>query len=237
MLELNASHFELYGWDTPKQFQDLSKTQRFFWMQVPVFLSQMENMPFSKLELAIEFNPADTGPRRPTSVLIFPDKKIKQLARFEQGVSLKVGENFELEVAALKMDVQAGAAKAKGKVGVDLGASGGFNLALGPFTYDLKKLELEHTDIGNSKVFWKVFSTKYLHEQRPTFIVVLQVPREVKELKVAAAMQAYHQFDVGAAGLGQALKVFRDKLANFFRKGAPLQDTTVWDLTSKLKEV
>jgi hypothetical protein len=61
MVELNANHFKLYGWDTPKQFRDLSKTHRFFWLQVPVFLSQLESMPFSKLELAIEFNPAEAA--------------------------------------------------------------------------------------------------------------------------------------------------------------------------------
>ena len=141
-------------------------------------------MPFSKLELAIEFNPAEAQlTRKPISVLIFPDKRIKQIAKFEQGASLKVGENFELEVATPELDLKAGTAKAEGKAGVDLGASGGFNLALGPFAYDLKKLELEHTDLGNSKVFWKVFTAKYLHTERPQFIVVFQVPRQVKSSK------------------------------------------------------
>lgn len=235
MLELKAKTFEEYGWAVPRQFRDLYKTHRFYWMQVPVLLSQLENMPFSKLELAIEFNPAEAQlTRKPVSVLIFPDKRIKQIAKFEQGASLKVGENFELEVATPELDLKAGKAKAKGTAGVDLGASGGFSLALGPFAYDLKKLELEHTDLGNSKVFWKVFTAKYLHTERPQFIVVFQVPRTVQELKVAAAMQAYHQFDAGAAGLTQVFKVFRDKVANFFRQGAPLQDTAVWELTEKL---
>ncbi len=237
MLELKAKTFEEYGWAVPKQFRDLGKTHRFYWMQVPVFLSQLENMPFSKLELAIEFNPAEAqSTRKPVSVLIFPDKRIKQIAKFEQGASLKVGENFELDVATPELDLKAGAAKAEGQAGVELGASGGFSLALGPFNYDLKKLELEHTDLGNSKVFWKVFSARYLHTERPQFIVVFQVPRQVTQLKVAAAMQAYHQFDTGAAGLTQVFKVFRDKVSNFFRQGAPLQDTTVWELTEKLAE-
>jgi hypothetical protein len=237
MLELKAKTFEEYGWAVPKQFRDLSKTHRFYWMQVPVLLSQLENMPFSKLELAIEFNPAEAqSTRKPVSVLIFPDKRIKQIAQFKQGASLKVGENFELDVATPELDLKAGAAKAEGKAGVELGAKGGFSLALGPFDYDLKKLELEHTDLGNSKVFWKVFTAKYLHTERPQFVVVFQVPRQVTELKVAAAMQAYHQFDAGAAGLSQVFKVFRDKVSNFFRQGAPLQDTTVWELTEKLVE-
>jgi hypothetical protein len=255
MLELKEKTFEVYGWAVPKQFRDLHKTHRFFWMQVPVVLSQLENMPFSKLELAIEFNPAEPQPtRKPISVLIFPDKRIKQIAKFQQGASLKVGENFELVVATPDLDLgtekpvwglPSGGVKGlptlypqvKAQAGVDLGASGGFSLALGPFDYDLKKLELEHTDLGNSKVFWKVFTAKYLHVDRPQFIVVFQVPRQVTELKVAAAMQAYHQFDAGAAGLTQAFKVFREKVANFFRQGAPLQDTTVWELTEKLTEV
>lgn len=234
LLELKEKHFELYGWQPPKHFHQLKTTHRFYWMRVPILFKQLENMPFSKLKLGLNFNPNESnGNLRPISMLIFPDKKVKQLVNLTQGMVLKVGENFDFEVATGKLDLTAGDAKAKADAGINASAGGNFGLTIGPFNYDLKTLELDHTDTGLEKVFWSVNTAKYLHEEKPTFIVVIQVPRKLKSFEIVAAMQATHQFDLLAATPSNAFKYFRSKVADFFRKGAPIEHAKTWSVPLK----
>lgn len=89
---------------------------------------------------------------------------------------------------------------------------------------------------GTEKVFWRMSEERFFQEDDPTFIVVMQVPREVKEVKIAAAMQAYHSFNLWAADLSAVMGYLRERVATFFSKGAPIRDTKVWDLTPKLQD-
>jgi hypothetical protein len=75
---------------------------------------------------------------------------------------------------------------------------------------------------------------EFFQEDDRTFIVVLQVPKSVNEVKIAAALQAYHKPNVAAMGLGESIRYFGSRLATFFRKGAPATDTKLWDITPSL---
>lgn len=234
-LELKEKHFALYGWQVPRRFRDLSRDHRFFYLGVPVLLKQLENLPFRKLELGLEFNPGEAaGHLRPTGVMIFPNKQLKQLIHFDQGATLKIGENFDFAVATGPLDLTVADAEARLDAGIEAGAGGGFSLAIGPFSYDIRKVEVDHSPLENEKVFWSVNSGKYLQEKTPAFVVVVQVPKAADNLQIAAAMQAYHHLNLAGAGLRDILNYTREKVANFLRSGAPIQDTTVWDMTPKL---
>jgi hypothetical protein len=235
VVKLEEEHFTKHGLVVPSRFKDLSKRFRFYWVRFPITLAPLENRPFNKLEYAVEFNPgvAD-GYLRPRAHLILPDRKIKQLLEINNGLEVQIGENFEFEVASGKIDVQLGGAQAKVEAGVEAKAAAKMGLVAGPFKYSVKKAELEHSPAGTEKVFWRLSEARFFETDDPTFIVVLQVPKGVEQVKIAAAMQAYHSFNMWAANLSDVLGYFGERVANFFRKGAPIPDQKVWDISHDL---
>lgn len=236
VIQLKEEHFSEHGFDAPKRFKDLSKLYRFYWLRIPLTLQPAENMPFVKLQCAVEFNP-DTreGHLRPRAHMILPDRKFKKLLELSDSLELGIGENFEFEAAAGIPKLQAGKLKAEAEGGVSAKAAGRLGFIVGPFTYTLKRAQVEHSPTDTEKVFWRLEGAEFFQEDEPTLIVVLKVPIAVKEVQIAAALEASHKFNLLAADLGDALLYFRERVANFFRKGAPIQSPPrVWDITPHL---
>lgn len=234
VLELQERHFTDHGLTVPTRFKDQKKDSRFYWIRFPVTLASLQDQPFHKLECAIEFNPGvQEGHLRPRTQMILPDRKFRTLAESDTSLELRIGENFEFEVATGKVDLELADAKLKSGAGVDakLAAKAGF--VAGPFKHSVTKAELEHSPAGAEKVFWRM-SAGFSQADDPTFIVVLKVPREVKEVKIAAALQAYHSINWWAADLSAVIGLLRERVATFFKNGAPIRDTQVWDITPVL---
>jgi len=161
-------------------------------------------------------------------------KKFKKLFEVSNSVEFGIGANFELTATSGKLNAQTGTAKIAAEAGVDGKVIGKTNFVYGPLTYTIKKAQLDHSPSGTEKVFWRLSDADFIREDDPNFVVVLQVPREVNQIKIAAAIQAYHSFSIVQGGLLEAIRYFGSRLATFFRKGLPIQDTQVWDITSKL---
>ncbi len=235
VIELNEERFTEPGLPVPPHFKALSERARFYWLRFPITLYPLEKMPFTKLECAVEFNPGvSQGHLRPRAHMIFPDKRFKKLFEVTNSVEFGIGANFELEAASGKMNVQAGLAQAQAEAGAEAKVGGKTGFILGPLTCAIKKAQLDHSPIGSERVFWRLSDADFIREDDPSFVVVLQVPKEVTQLKIAAALQAYHSFSFPAAGLVEAIRYFGERLATFFRKGAPIPDTQTWDITSRL---
>jgi len=235
VLRLEEKHFADHGLPVPRRFQDLSQEYRFYWLHFPMTLKPLENSPFVKLKCAVEFNPGIADGRlRPRAHMILPDKKFKQLLEFNDSLELRIGENFEFEAASEDLALQAGELKATGKASVDAKVAGNVGLLAGPFTYRLKRAQVDHSPVGTEKVFWTLDGAEFFQEDDPTLIAILQVPLTVDEVKIAAALQAYHQFSLLAGTLGEVINYLRQRLATFFRQGAPVQDTQVWDISPSL---
>jgi hypothetical protein len=235
VIELKEEHFTAHGLAVPPRFKDLSLTAKFYWLRLPITLSPMEDHPFTKLECAVEFNSDTTSAHlRPKAHLILPDRKFQQLAEFSDGLELRIGENFEFEASAGKLKLGAGEAKLETGAGVDAKVAAKLGFAAGPFTYRVKKAKLDHSTAGTEKVFWRLADAEFIQENDPDLIVVLHVPREVKQVEIAAALQTYHSFNLWAATPASVLQFARDRVVNFFRKGAPARDTKVWDITPSL---
>jgi len=233
VLELKESHFVKHGLAVPVRFKDKSKTSRFFWLRFPITLAPLEDRPFHKLECAVEFNPGVTdGHLRPRAEMILPDRKFNTLLEAHQSLELRIGENFEFEAAVPPID----AGLARADASVDAKAAAQLGLVAGPFKYSVKKATLEHSSPGAAKVFWRMSEERFFQQDDPLFVVVMEVPKEVKEVKIAAAMQAYHSFNFWAANLSAVAEYIGERVATFFRKGAPLRDTKIWDITPRLSE-
>lgn len=235
VIELREEHFKDHGLSVPPRFKELGKHSRFYWLRFPITLAPLENRPFHKLECGVEFNPGvGDGHLRPRALMILPDRKFKQLLEVDDSLELRIGENFEFEADTGSLAAPLAVGGAKARAGVEAKAAAKLGFIAGPFKYTIKRAELEHSPTGSEKVFWRISDTTLLHEDEPTLIVVLQVPREVREVKIAAAMQAYHSFNTWAASLSDVIDYFGERLATFFRRGAPIRDTKVWDITHSL---
>lgn len=232
---LREKHFSEHGLPVPARFRALTKDYNLYWIRFPIFYQNRPNMPFNKIECLLEFNPGEAaGHLRPRALLLLPDRKFKQLLELSDSLTLRIGENFEFEAETGDLSASVGGAGGSLSAGVDVAAAGKLGLTVGPFTYTLKKAQVENSSAGSEKVFWRVTGSEFFQESAPQFVVVLQVPKSVASVRIAGALQAYSHFNLGAAGLSEALKYLGDRLANFFRKGAPVRDAREWDISPSL---
>lgn len=68
----------------------------------------------------------------------------------------------------------------------------------------------------------------------PRLTVIFQIPKTTRELKIAAAMQAYRHFNFASAGLRDGIKELSPSMRRFFKGGMPVLATTSWSLTPML---
>jgi hypothetical protein len=232
---LREKNFTDHGLAVPVRFRELSKKSNFYWVRFPIFYQNKPNTPFNKIECALEFNPGEMdGYRRPRAMLLLPDRKFTNLLELSDSLSVKIGENFEFEAATTDMHVSTPAGTVGGKAGVDVATAGNLGLAVGPFTYTLKKAKVENSSPGAERVFWRVTGSEFFQESVPQFVVVLQVPKDVTNVRIAAALQAYSFFNLAAAGIGDVLRYLGERVASFFKAGAPVRDTQEWDISRSL---
>jgi hypothetical protein len=234
VVRLEKKHFKAHGLAVPTQFDTLTKQVRFYWLRFPITLSAPQGLPFRKLECAIEFNPEESaGHLRPVAQTILPDEKFKSQLELSGQVDVSIGPKLEFEAGLppVPIPLPIGSGSAAGAIDAKLAAKMG--VVAGPFTYRLRKALVTHTGTGSQKVVWRLVEADFAQDDS-AFIVVMKVPRQVDEIKIAGAMQAYHEFSLADAGLVGTISYFTERLRNFFRKGAPVTDTSVWDVSPSL---
>ena len=235
IVKLEKSHFETRGLRVPAQFDELTKRYSFYWLRFPITLAAPPQLPYRKLECAIELNPDEARPHlRPRAHSILPDRKFQDAMKIETGLEIHIGENFEFEAGLPKVTAPTPVGQASVAASVDAKAAAKMGVVAGPFEYRFRKAKLTHSPAGTEKVLWRLDGEELVSQDDPIFIIVMQLPREVDKVSIAAALQAYHGFSLAEAGLGQAIQYFTSRLATFFRAGAPVFDERMWDVTPSL---
>lgn len=229
-LKLEEAHFAEQNLPVPDLFKRLSERYAFYWLHLPIGYSARPNMPFVRVECAVEFNPNMADDQRPVSALILPDKKFLNLLQANAEATVKLGNNFEFEAHTGELSLP----NASGSAGVGAAVAASGSLSVGPFNYRLVRAQIEHSGEKTHKVFWRISGADFFRERVPQFAVVLQVPRSVRQLQVAAAVQAYADFNFAAAGLGEIIAYLGQRLASFLRAGAPVRDANLFDLSARL---
>ena len=216
------------------RFKDLTRDHNLYCVEFPVFLHAKRGWGFNKLEAIISFNPDTEATTRPKAIRILPEKKFQ--SQMQAGTHLEVGldENLDFSAKTGPLDVGAGNAQVSASAGATAKLSTGLNLKMGPFVYDVKKAKIEHSAAGLEKVFWRLDGAEFFQESDFPLVVVLQVPKDTKEVKVAAVMQASRYFSFLSADLQDAVKELGERFRNFFKAGIPIQDQQMWDITSRL---
>jgi hypothetical protein len=217
------------------RFKELTKDHNLYCIDFPVYLHAKRGWGFNKLEVIVEFNPEDSDPiTRPKAIRIMPEKKFE--TQLQAGTHLEVGldENLDFSAKSGTMEAQTGNAQISAGAGAGAKLASGLNLVAGPFKYDVKKAKIEHSAIGLEKVFWRLDGAEFFQESDFPLVVVLQVPKETKAVKVAAVMQVSRYFSLLSADLQDAVAELGRRFRTFFEAGIPIQDQKLWDLTPRL---
>jgi hypothetical protein len=218
-----------------ERYKQLTRDHNLYCVDFPVYLHAQRGWGFSKLEVLVSFNPEDTEPTtRPKAIRILPEKKFE--TQLQGGMRMEVGidENLDFSAKSGSVVAQAGGAQVSASAGAGANLSTGLNLKMGPFVYDVKRAKIEHSDVNVEKVWWRLNGAEFFQENNFPLVVVLQVPKETKELKVAAVMLASRQFSFLTADFQDTVKELGRRFRNFFEAGAPIEDKQVWDITSRL---
>lgn len=233
--KITDKDFLMKNLKVPVKFKELTEKYNFYWLYFPIALFPRQNWAFNRLELAIEFNPgASAAHSRPKAYEILPMKRFQTLLEVSDHLEVRLDENFEFSAKSGKLEAELLGAGGKLDAGVDVKAAAGMGVVAGPFVYSIRKAKIEHTPTGMESVFWRLDGPEFFQENDPPIVVIAQVPIETKEVKIAAAMQAYRHFNYLSAPLQDAIKELPKALRGFFKGGLPLRDEASWDITPRL---
>lgn len=215
----------------PVRFADLTRDFDFYWVRFPVGLQPRHHWSFNMIEVRIEFNADEAaGHLRPKAWQILPNKKFHTMLKADQHLELRLDENFEFAAQSGELSGRAG----KIDIGVESVANAGAGVVLGPFNYQIKRAQIEHNAPGMEWVFWRLDGAEFFQEDSPELVVIAQVPKATKTVKINAVLQAYRSFNLWSASLQRVIGNLPQMFRNYFKGGAPLRDEKVWDISTRL---
>lgn len=232
----------------PVSLKALLDDFNFYCVRFPVSLIPREGWGFRQLEFFIEFNPGEERPeRRPKAYRIMPENRFQKLLEVSDSLEVFLGENLEFEIgttAAAKLaqdalevagfDAGDGVAAALPAADVKGKLKAGIGLVAGPFTYSIRTPIIYHTSTGLEHVFWRLRGEEFGTGEGSPFIVVLQVPKKTKSVRIEATLQAYHKFGLLAAAPSLVVRYLPTLVRSFFEGGAPIRSNKSWDITARL---
>lgn len=236
VLEITAADFDVSDEELPLTFRKRTPEYAYYWMRLPLELRPKLDWAFTRLELAVEFNPDEPDPRlRPTAYAILPDRKFATLLSTSTAVDVSLDGNFELSAKLPEIPVPVGLpvpVTAKAAASARLGGGLGVKTS---YEWRLQKAQIDHTETGHARVFWRIDGTEFFAGDVPTPIILLQVPRAAQRVEMAAALQAYRHLSLLNASLQQKIQGLPRRFREFFTGGSPLRDEASWDLTESLR--
>jgi hypothetical protein len=238
---LNKRYLKESGLDVPKDFEVLTGQADFFWLEIPVGVVNGEKTNFDKIQLGLAFNPGEKEPRLlPKAHSMFPDKTFAKGLAIEGGIKFGLGSDLKFNVAggvdkiSLPETIPLVNASAEGKLGVNAELAPKLGLIAGPYSYTFKRAVIDASGQGTERIFWTLADRDMLREQSPKFVVILQVPKGVNQVKVTAALRAYPVLFLPQA-LVRLLSGLSPKIRDFLTKGGPTKDDYVYDISSRIQ--
>ncbi|NEP83368.1 MAG: hypothetical protein F6K39_37670 [Okeania sp. SIO3B3] len=106
-------------------------------------------------------------------------------------------------------------------------------LAFGPFSYRIRKAQIEGRGRGNIKASWKLQGTKYVDEEDVMLGVILMVPKSRnKAINGIGALEVQHDFQVLSADLLHFKKFFPTAIQQIIEGGVTISADETWkDIT------
>ena len=142
---LNADYFKENSLQVPKNFGVLSAQAKFYWVELPVFLT-LGAKAFYKMQMWMGFGESGGEDKQiPKVHSAFPESKFAEMATMKGKLDLGLGEDLTFKVMAGIDDVAVPAgipivkASAGGKLAVDAKVASNFGIIAGPFSYTIKR--------------------------------------------------------------------------------------------------
>jgi hypothetical protein len=199
----------------------------FWWVHIPLLLFPRKNWAFNRLEVGVEFNADEPDSlRKPKAFDILPNRRFDTIMR--AGAELTVGVSADGHFS-----VGTGAAGGL-PIAANVGADAGLKVDLGitPMRHRMVAARVDHSAEGMAKVFWRLDGAEFFQENSPQLVVILQVPKAANGVDLRAVARAYRRFNLFPAGLQSIILELPEALRTFFRRGAPIQAVTRYDLSS-----
>ncbi|MDJ0695366.1 hypothetical protein [Mastigocoleus sp. MO_188.B34] len=236
--KLSESYSINSGRTAPKKSQEISQDHKFYWIKLPITLFPSSNWYFNKLECLVEFSSEFSEAHlQPKVHSIFPERKFQQLFKANGNIEISIGGNMEFEANTGQLNLQAGEAQVTTNAGAKAKLGSNFGLISEFSPCSLKADQIDHTDPGDSQVFWRINGAEFFQEDKPNLMVILQIPKSVQQVKIDAALQAYHRpnfWTTVMGNLGDLMRFLSNKGRTFYEKGAPIKDITTWDISPNL---
>ena len=196
----------------------------------PILIFPKRGAQYKNLECQIEF----VGPKdQSVSVLnIFPKSEWKTVLSWGGDLGVFLKEDFEWGLATEKLELITKKAKATASVGlVDKNSLSGF-IQVHPFRYNLGRMDIE-AQHSNSIAMWRFDSGFSIRKQKTvSLLVLLKIPKDIKEIQIEVAAQAIVSFEWLTAQLEHVLSGLSEALQNTLskRNSIPLQKFESWKL-------
>jgi len=213
VFRIDESRLNALREDMPVELVELTRLARFYWLSFPVALWASEGRGFNQVQVKMEFNPDDEEARRPATFDILPDNEFTE--KFNAQASVKVGLGANLKFAAV----------------APVGVEAQTDLALGPFTYELRALQVKRSAEGYDYARWRLDGAKFIQEHDPGLRVVLRVPRDVDRLVIRGHLRARRYYSMLDARFMKKIVNLPAKLVSLFGDGAPIGDVRTWDVS------
>jgi hypothetical protein len=215
----------------PVGFSQLAERSNFYWVYFPLVLFPARNSAFNRLELGVKFSGGDGAAHlQPKAYQILPNQQFQTLVEANQGLEVRLDEQLQFDVKPVDINTPIGGAGGA----VSAKAAGQAGLVVGPFVYKVKRAKIQHTAVGAESVFWRLDGAEFFQEDTPEFIVVLQVPKELREVRIQAELAAYRSFNFFSAGLREAIEQLGEGLRNWLKGGAPVSHQANYDISPRL---
>lgn len=220
----------------PARFKALSRSFNFYELRSPIYLHPAPHWAFDRLEMMLEMRANNTEPhQQPLAYQILPSKEFQDLLNVTGRIEVRFNENFQFSASTPTLAADVGYAKVSAEAGVSAQVKSGGSMVIGPFEYHLKKVRLDHSLVGTSKVWWRLDGAKFFEGEDLGLIVIIQVPKAVKGVEIAAAMLASRIFKFAPTNLFEAVQLLPRAIRAFFENGAPLvSPPTTWDISPYL---
>lgn len=223
--------------EIPAEFSQLFDNYKFYWIRFPLKLFTRLNWKFNRIELYIEFNRHESNAQlRPKAHNIFPKREYQTLFETEANLGVNFNGSVQLDVDSGIVGVQLEERKAKAKIIINTHTDTKIETKLN-FDYKIAKAKIQHTDTGAESIFWRVDGAEFFEDKVPPFIVIAQVPKQVKNVTIHAELMAYRFFSFATAELQEKVRNLPDAIMQFFKRGIPIRDRTdePWDISSLMK--
>ncbi len=232
--KITVQSFEASNLVVPARFEQLSQNYNFYKVLFHIYLHSASDWRFDHFSLEMGmFSPTATEQLQPFSYELLPAKKFEQYLKAGTGVTISFDENFEL-TASSSTNVPASDASVTGQASSD--STNNVGLAVGSLPHGLKKIKIDHSQLGARKVWWKLIGSGFFEKEHLDLLLIMQVPRETVDVSITASMSAARYYQFASAGLRYAVHQLDEAARRFFEDGCPIQTVGTWDLTPHLKK-